>query len=156
MTSSIILKKSSVAARVPVAGDLVYGEVALNYQDGKLHFKKSNNEIAHFKGYSRTEITASTGSTLLNLGDYDDFVVTLTTNTTFTLSNIDKKLGASGTIVIKQDNIGGRTFTKATQMKTPLGGAGIAQVTGANSLSVLSYYVVDANNVLINYIGNFA
>jgi hypothetical protein len=41
-------------------------------------------------------------------------------------------------------------------MKTPLNGAAIAQVTSANSLSVLSYYVVDANNVLINYIGNFA
>lgn len=154
--SKIIFKKSTVAGRVPATTDLDYGEVALNYQDGKLHFKKSNNQIAHFKGYSRTEITANTTSTALDLGSYDDFVVTLTSNTTFTLTNIDKKLGASGTIVVKQDGTGGRTFTKATQMKTPLGGAGIAQVTVANSLSVLSYYVVDANTVLINYIGNFA
>lgn len=154
--SKIIFKKSTVAGRVPATADLDYGEVALNYQDGKLHFKKSNNQIAHFKGYSRTEITASTANTALDLGDYDDFVVTLTSNTTFTLTNIDKKLGASGTIVVKQDTTGGRTFTKAAEMKTPLGGAGIAQVTAANSLSVLSYYVVDDNTVLINYIGNFA
>lgn len=156
MANSIILKKSSVASKVPLASDLSYGELALNYADGKLHFKKSNDQIAHFKGYSRTEITANTTTTALDLGSYDDFVVTLTSNTTFTLTNIDKKLGASGTIVIKQDGTGGRTFTKATEMKTPLGGAGIAQVTTANSLSVLSYYVVDANTVLINYIGNFA
>jgi hypothetical protein len=154
--SKIIFKKSTVAGRVPSTVDLDYGEVALNYQDGKLHFKKSNNQIAHFKGYSRTEIIASTTSTTLDLGDYDDFVITLTSNTTFTLTNINKKLGASGTIVIKQDATGGRTFTKAAEMKTPLGGAGIAQVTASNSLSVLSYYVVDANTVLINYIGNFA
>jgi len=154
--AKIILKKSSVAGKVPVTGDLEFGEAALNYQDGKLHFKKANNEIAHFKGYSRTEITASTATTTLNLGIHDDFVVTLAANTTFSLVDIDKKLGSSGTIVIKQDATGGRTFTKATQMKTPLNGAAISQVTSANSLSVLSYYVVDANNVLINYIGNFA
>lgn len=154
--SKIIFKKSTVAGKVPATTDLDYGEVALNYQDGKMHFKKSNNQIAHFKGYSRTEIAASTAITELDLGNYDDFVVTLTSNTTFTLTNIDKKLGASGTIVVKQDATGGRTFTKATQMKTPLGGAGIAQVTDANSLSVLSYYVVDVDTILINYIGNFA
>jgi hypothetical protein len=101
-------------------------------------------------------LSANTSTTNLDLSDNNDFVITLTTNTTFTLTNIDKKLGASGTIVVKQDATGGRTFTKAAEMKTPLGGAGIAQVTAANSLSVLSYYVVDANTVLINYIGNFA
>ena len=45
MTSSIILKKSSVAARVPVVGDLAYGELALNYADGKLYYKRSDNTI---------------------------------------------------------------------------------------------------------------
>lgn len=154
--SKIIFKKSTVAGRVPATDDLEYGEVALNYQDGKLHFKKSNNQIAHFKGYSRTEILASTTSTLLDLGIYDDFVITLAFNTTFSLANIDKKLGASGTIVIKQDATGGRLFTNASEMKTPLNGASISQVTAANSLSVLSYYVVDSSTVLINYIGNFA
>lgn len=45
MTSSIILKKSSVAARVPVVGDLAYGELALNYADGALYYKRSDNTI---------------------------------------------------------------------------------------------------------------
>lgn len=45
MTSSIILKKSSVAARVPVPGDLAYGELALNYADGALYYKRSDNTI---------------------------------------------------------------------------------------------------------------
>ena len=42
MASQVILKKSSVAARVPVAGDLAFGELALNYQDGVLYFKKAD------------------------------------------------------------------------------------------------------------------
>lgn len=105
---------------------------------------------------SQAILNANTATTNLDLGTYNDFVITLSANTTFTLSNISKKIGYSGTIVLKQDSTGGRTITKATEMKTPLGGASIVQVTNANSLSVLSYYVVDASTVLINYIGNFA
>lgn len=46
MTSKIILKKSSVAAKVPVAGDLEFGELALNYTDGKLYYKTNAGAIA--------------------------------------------------------------------------------------------------------------
>ena len=45
MANKIILKKSSVTGRVPVVGDLDYGELALNYADGKLWYKKSDNTI---------------------------------------------------------------------------------------------------------------
>ena len=37
------LKKSSVVGRVPASGDLEYGEVAINYADGKLYYKNSSN-----------------------------------------------------------------------------------------------------------------
>lgn len=42
------LKKSSVAGRVPVAGDLEYGELAINYRDGKLYYKDNANAIQAF------------------------------------------------------------------------------------------------------------
>ena len=42
MPSKIILKKSSVASKVPVAGDLDFGELAINYTDGKLYYKKAD------------------------------------------------------------------------------------------------------------------
>lgn len=45
MANKIILKKSSIAARVPTTDDLAYGELALNYTDGKLYYKKSDNSI---------------------------------------------------------------------------------------------------------------
>jgi hypothetical protein len=41
----IYLKRSSVSGKVPTASDLAYGELALNYTDGKLYFKLSNNVI---------------------------------------------------------------------------------------------------------------
>jgi hypothetical protein len=48
MSNKIILKKSSVLAKVPVVGDLDYGELALNYADGKLYYKNNNNTIQSF------------------------------------------------------------------------------------------------------------
>lgn len=43
--SKIILKKSSVPTKVPLVGDLDYGELALNYADGVLYYKDSSNTI---------------------------------------------------------------------------------------------------------------
>jgi hypothetical protein len=48
MSNKIILKKSSVTDKAPVAGDLSFGELALNYADGKLYYKTPTNEIDYF------------------------------------------------------------------------------------------------------------
>jgi hypothetical protein len=48
MSSKIILKNSSTTGTAPGVNDLEYGEVALNYADGKLYFKNFENEIKHF------------------------------------------------------------------------------------------------------------
>lgn len=45
MTTAIKLKKSAVAGRVPVSGDLEYGELAINYNDGVLYFKNTSNNV---------------------------------------------------------------------------------------------------------------
>jgi hypothetical protein len=42
MANLVQLKKSSVAAKIPLTTDLSYGELALNYADGKLYYKKSD------------------------------------------------------------------------------------------------------------------
>lgn len=48
MSNNIILKKSSVGDKVPLAGDLQHGELALNFTDGKLYFKNTANAIKSF------------------------------------------------------------------------------------------------------------
>lgn len=48
--STIIHKKSSVAAKVPLAADLQFGELAINYEDEKLYFKNSAGQV---KSWSR-------------------------------------------------------------------------------------------------------
>jgi hypothetical protein len=48
MSNKVLLKKSSVASKVPLVTDLDYGELALNYTDEKLYFKNASNAIKSF------------------------------------------------------------------------------------------------------------
>jgi len=50
MANQIILKKSSVSGKVPVYTDLVYGEVALNYTDGRMYYRKSDDTVQQLGG----------------------------------------------------------------------------------------------------------
>jgi hypothetical protein len=48
MTQQVILKKSSVESKVPTTGDLDFGELAINYTDGRLYYKDSTIAIKYF------------------------------------------------------------------------------------------------------------
>lgn len=54
MANKLILKKSSVANRVPTAEDLAYGELAINYTDGKLYYKNASNVVTSFGDSTNT------------------------------------------------------------------------------------------------------
>lgn len=103
----------------------------------------------------QVSVSATTTSTSLDFSASGNFYVTLSSSTTFSFLNISSNIGSSGYIFLKQDATGGRTITLPTEAKTPLGGATIAEVTTANSLSLITYYVVDASTVIVNYIGDF-
>lgn len=104
--------------------------------------------------HDQDSLSASGGTLAINLSNANNFYITMTANTTFSFSSKDS--GRSGNLIIKQDATGGRSFTLPAECKTPVNGASIVQSTGANELSVLSYYVVDSSNILVNYIGDFA
>ena len=67
--NKIILKKSSVEGRIPTTSDLDYGELALNYADGKLYYKNTNNIVTplggsvNFTQIDRQSYTATAGQT---------------------------------------------------------------------------------------------
>jgi hypothetical protein len=54
MTTAIKLKKSSVSGKVPLIADIEYGELALNYADGRLFYKNSTNDIRSFLDSTQT------------------------------------------------------------------------------------------------------
>lgn len=111
-------------------------------------------EIQSHMNMPLTTVTAD-ATTTFDLTATFNHVVTLDQSTTFAFTLDAESPGNSGMIIIKQDATGGHTFTLPAEAKTPAGGASIAQETGANTISILNYFVVDSSNILVNYIGNF-
>lgn len=74
MSSNIILKKSSVVSKVPLTTDLEFGELALNYADGKLYYKKSDGTtIDSFQAGSGSSSVTIVDDTTTNLTYYPVF-----------------------------------------------------------------------------------
>jgi len=48
MANKVTLKRSSVVGKIPQTTDLDFGEVALNFADGRLYFKNSSENIEFF------------------------------------------------------------------------------------------------------------
>lgn len=46
--AAIKLKKSSISGKAPDSSDLLYGELAINYADGRLFYKNSSNIVKNF------------------------------------------------------------------------------------------------------------
>jgi hypothetical protein len=72
-TNRILLKKSSVEGKIPSASEIEFGELALNFSDGRLYFKNSDNNVDFFE-----RVTSSIASNFdvllndLNLGSVTD------------------------------------------------------------------------------------
>ena len=67
--ATIRLKKSSVTGKEPLASDLEYGELALNYADGVLYYKNNNNIIANISGGGATADSDAPSGATLRAGD---------------------------------------------------------------------------------------
>ena len=135
MANKVLLKKSSVTAKVPLVGDLDYGELALNYTDEKLYFKNASNVIKSFNvgavGTTTNALTIGTGlsGTSFNGSSavtvaIDSTVATLTgtqtlTNKTLT-SPVIGTIVNTGTLTLPTttDTLVGRATTDTLTNKT--------------------------------------
>lgn len=62
MPNKITIKRSSVVGKSPQAADLDYGELAINYADGKLYYKTSDNTIDSFNSNAASSRSITTSS----------------------------------------------------------------------------------------------
>jgi len=107
--ADIRLKRSSVTGKEPGTSDLEYGELALNYADGILYYKNSNNVVASISGGGAEADSAAPSGSSLRGGDlwwdavngrlkiyYDDgdpaaagnITVSMTVNSTYTTNSV--------------------------------------------------------------------
>lgn len=136
MANKVLLKKSSVAARVPLVGDLDYGELALNYTDGKLYYKTATNTIKSFT--DDTSVVTLTGTQTLTNKTLTSPTITSPTLSGGTINNTviggSTPAAITGSSVTSTGNLvssyssgdeGGEILLTKAQTNTTIAGAGV-------------------------------
>ena len=102
--TKLILKKSSVAHKIPTASDLDHGELAINFADGIIYYKNSSNAIKNFRDLSVMDSDITTTKNIIFDGaTVDANKTTLTVidpsqNRTLQLPDADGRLATSDSI----------------------------------------------------------
>ena len=148
----------TVAAAIEAVSE---GDFSASNNATKLSFKTGASEAATEKmtlsstgvltanvvlGGTDTD-TSNTGNVTLDFSAKQNFVLTLTGNTTL-VNPSTESVGQSGFIAFIQDGTGGRTITLGTDYETA-GGAGITLTTAASKTDLVPYVVVAANRILL-------
>ena len=142
MTSTIKLKKSSVSGNKPGTSDLEYGELAINFADGKLFYKNSSNQIRSFVDSGLVQSLSLDSSEVINLVD-SAYVQARQTVSTFDSDSVTN-LVDSAYIQDRQMGVGFNLYEyNATDNQTTFEDSDIAG-------NVLSY---SENNILVHYNG---
>jgi hypothetical protein len=92
-----------------------------------------------------TVSSSETGAFTFDYDTYQNFVVTLGGNITFS-NPTTENVGQSGIIVLVQDVTGSRTLSLGTDYET-VGGTGITLSTAAASIDILPYYVKATDSI---------
>jgi hypothetical protein len=164
--TTIQLRKSGATGNVPAS--LNYGELALNYADGKLYYKNASGTITYISsGISANSfatinansslILATSNTDTLSIAPGNNITVTANTTSktisialanTVTIANSLTVGSGIGGNITGANNISANTFTANSSNATPLsvnltGGAGnqnaVIQITGANTKGGTGY-----------------
>jgi hypothetical protein len=133
MAQPILLKRSSVAGKVPLTANLQYGELSINYNDGALYYLTSNNTVNSFLS-NGSSFTANilTASKLTVSGN-----VTLTGNTIISgpVRDTAGNVGTSGQVLVSTGS-GVQWITKNTGALSSLSDVNLSSPT---TQQVLTY-----------------
>ncbi len=87
-TPKVLLKRSSVVGRIPTASDLEYGELAINFADGKIHYKDNTNTIKSFVDSARVQAIADAVETVA-LAQLDSSEITSLVDSAYVNARLD-------------------------------------------------------------------
>lgn len=169
MANKVLLKKSSVAAKVPLATDLDYGELALNYTDEKLYFKNASNVIKSISAVDTSSFATLTGTQTLTNKTISGVSNTLSnignsslTNSSVTIGSTTVSLGATATTLAGLTSVTSTTFVGALtgNASTATSATNATNATNASQVfvglaSANSAFKVPFADTTVNTAGNY-
>jgi len=147
--TSIQLKKSGVSGNTPV--DLIHGEVALNYADGRLYYKNALDDVRYITNQDSfatvsvdgTLILATSPTDILTLSHGDNISLTANATSKSVNINLPNTINVVENVTAQHVIVYDKLYAGiATALATPLPNL-IAQFTGNTS----SYVQVNAQNI---------
>ena len=149
MTNTVLIKRSGTANAVPLAGNLVAGELAINFTDGNLFYKNASNVVTVIASNQFSSVTGNvTGGNVLT-GGVISAVGNITGN--YFIGNGSQLTGivtsAGSSIVNGTSNV-----VVAASGNITVGVAGTATVATFTTTGLSTNSVVATGNVTGNYI----
>ena len=142
--------------------DKVLGSNFVGTVDGVKQFKTSNFSMIAIKNFvgGAGDIVIATESPdntfTCNFQEGTNFKVNCNNaQTTLAFTVVNGDVGKSGIIVIINHPSGSTFAPLPSYMKTP-DGANPAFVEDGGAISIISYFVLEQDKILINYVGNFS
>lgn len=131
MSNNIILKKSSVGDKVPLASDLEHGELALNFTDGNLFYKNNSNVVTAIASNKFVSVTGNVTAVGNISGNYFIGNGALLTGlqTGFLSSTVDDFVGDGSTVAFTL------SVTPTSENLTSVNISGVSQLRTAYSVA---------------------
>ena len=174
--TSIQIKKSGTSSAAP--SSLNFGELALNYADGKLYFKNSGSVITYFPSASfgtttngsssiiastpNDTLTVNAGSSIVNSGPNiivtsnpttKTLTISHTANVTLTTANITGQLNLSNTLASTSNLTGALVVAGGVGVSGNVYVGGRVGWANANNVSVVYQYYNSVSNSLDTVFG---
>jgi len=159
MANIVLLKKSSVSGKIPLVTDLDYGEVALNYADGLLYYKKSDNTIksigggnsssSTFTAIDHKSYTATSGQTSFNVAYTAPYVNVYVNGSRLNAADYTATSGTSITLAsgaIAGDEVELVGFTGTVLSLTGATSGQVVTATGSGSLQFTTLGTLSTQN----------
>jgi hypothetical protein len=162
MTNTVLIKRSSVANSIPLAGNLLPGELAINYNDGNLFYKNTSNVVTVIASNKFVSVSGNiTGGNVITGGVVSTSGIVGTGNIDF-VSSGNISLGNVGNIHISGGTSGYVLSTNGsgTLSWVAQSGGGSSTITvddftgdGSTTQFTLSVIPANINSTTVNYNG---
>lgn len=163
MTNTVLIKRSSVANSVPLAGNLQSGELAINYNDGNLFYKNTSNVVTVIASTQFVSVSGNiTGGNVITTGAVSTSGI-VSTGTVNLASSGNISLGNVGNVHISGGTNGYVLSTNGSgnlSWVAQSGGSGGSTITvddftgdGSTTQFTLSVTPSSIDNTTVNYNG---